>query len=201
MTSSNGVNDLNKARYTITPVACRWAGALFEVSKTFGQEQYGQKHQKSKVWRKDGRTNGWTDKAGCRVVCTQLKSSQNRLQKRNEKKENEDLRWSWLFSRVLHDSTPHFVSTSIGPSIHWSIHPSHFTFLGFCGFWLHCSCPNDLVTSITAPAYPHATGLAKYLTLFDQMRLKLTEILTRSCIWVKQRVTRGHHLVGCFIPI
>ena len=29
----------NKAGYTSTPVACGWAGALFEVSGTFGQEQ------------------------------------------------------------------------------------------------------------------------------------------------------------------
>ena len=29
----------NKAGYTATPVACRWAGAIIEVSGTFGQEQ------------------------------------------------------------------------------------------------------------------------------------------------------------------
>ena len=29
----------NKAGYTATPVACGWAGAIFEVSKAFGQEQ------------------------------------------------------------------------------------------------------------------------------------------------------------------
>ena len=29
----------NKARNTATPVACGWAGAIFEVSGTFGQEQ------------------------------------------------------------------------------------------------------------------------------------------------------------------
>ena len=29
----------NKARYTATPVACGWAGAIIEVSETFGQEQ------------------------------------------------------------------------------------------------------------------------------------------------------------------
>ena len=27
----------NKAGYTATPVACGWAGAIFEVSKAFGQ--------------------------------------------------------------------------------------------------------------------------------------------------------------------
>ena len=42
----------NKAGYTATPVACGWAGAIFEVSGAFGQEQYSQKpqkRQKSKV--------------------------------------------------------------------------------------------------------------------------------------------------------
>ena len=29
----------NKAGYTATPVACGWAGAIIEVSGTFGQEQ------------------------------------------------------------------------------------------------------------------------------------------------------------------
>ena len=39
-------------------------------------------------------------------------------------------------------------------------------FLGFCGLWPHCSCPNDLVSSITAPAHPNATGIAVYPALF-----------------------------------
>ena len=29
----------NKAGYTATPVVCGWAGAIIEVSGTFGQEQ------------------------------------------------------------------------------------------------------------------------------------------------------------------
>ena len=44
--------DENKAGYTATPVACGWAGAIFEVSGAFGQEQYSQKphkRRKSKV--------------------------------------------------------------------------------------------------------------------------------------------------------
>ena len=40
-----------------------------------------------------------------------------------------------------------------------------YFFLGFCGFWPYCSCPNDLVTSIMAPAHPHATGVAVYPAL------------------------------------
>ena len=30
---------INKAGYTATPVACGWAGAIFEVTRAFGQEQ------------------------------------------------------------------------------------------------------------------------------------------------------------------
>ena len=29
----------NKAGYTATPVACGWAGAVFEVTQSFEQEQ------------------------------------------------------------------------------------------------------------------------------------------------------------------
>ena len=53
---------------------------------------------------------------------------------------------------------------SVGPSVG----QSHFTlfFCFFCGLWPHCSCSNDLVTSITAPAHLHATGVAMYPALF-----------------------------------
>ena len=30
---------INKAGYTATPVACGWAGAIFEVTGAFGQER------------------------------------------------------------------------------------------------------------------------------------------------------------------
>ena len=66
--------EINKAGYAATPVACGWAGAVFEVTWSFGQEQWGQKPQKpkeSKVWRTDGRT----DKAGCRVTSHAIKKS------------------------------------------------------------------------------------------------------------------------------
>ena len=71
----------NKAGYTATPVACGWAGAVFEVTWSLGQEQWGrrpQKKKKKKVWRTDGRTDGRTDKVGCRVACTRLKTLLNR---------------------------------------------------------------------------------------------------------------------------
>ena len=35
----------NKAGYTATPVACGWAGAIFEVTRPFGQKQWGQKNK------------------------------------------------------------------------------------------------------------------------------------------------------------
>ena len=70
---------------------------------------------------------------------------------------------------MLRDSTPRFVGPSVrryvGPSVHPSVRHT-LLFLGFCGFWPHCSCPNDGVTSIMAPAHPHATGVAVYPALF-----------------------------------
>ena len=33
------VDFLNKTGYTATPVVCGWAGATFEVTRSFGQEQ------------------------------------------------------------------------------------------------------------------------------------------------------------------
>ena len=60
---------------------------------------------------------------------------------------------------------------SVGPSSpSLSIHPSHFTFVGFCGLWSHCSCPSDQVTSNIAPAHPHATGAAVYPALLNCKR-------------------------------
>ena len=41
-----GPCEKNKAEYTATPVACGWAGAIFEVSGAFGQEQHSQKPHK-----------------------------------------------------------------------------------------------------------------------------------------------------------
>ena len=42
--------------------------------------------------------------------------------------------------------------------------------VGFCCLWLHCSCPSDQVTSKTAPAHPHATGVAVFPALFQQIQ-------------------------------
>merc|ERR1712142_282785 len=70
-----------------------------------------------------------------------------------------------FFSRVLRDSSPRFVGPSVSPSVGPSIRHT-LLFLGVRVFWLHCSCPNDLVASITDPAHPHATGVAVYSALF-----------------------------------
>ena len=61
------------------------------------------------------------------------------------------------------------VRRSVGPSVRPSVRRSvqhTLLFLGFWDFLLQCSCPNDLLTSITAPAHPHATGVAVYPALF-----------------------------------
>ena len=74
-----------------------------------------------------------------------------------------------FFSRVLRDSTPRFVGPSVRPSVGPSVGPSvrhTLLFMGFCGLWHHYSCPNDQVTSITAPAHPQATRVAVYPALF-----------------------------------
>ena len=36
---ANNLEEKNKAGYTATPVACGWAGAIIEVTRSFGQEQ------------------------------------------------------------------------------------------------------------------------------------------------------------------
>ena len=61
------------------------------------------------------------------------------------------------FSRVLRDSTTRFVGQSVRPSIRRSVTLYFFICFFFCGFWPHCSCPNDKATSNMAPANPHAT--------------------------------------------
>ena len=79
-----------------------------------------------------------------------------------------------IFSRVLRNSTTHFVHLSIGPSIRLSVCHT-LLFFGFCGLWPYCSCPSDQVTSNTAPAHPHATGVAVYLALFYKNMLFFSE--------------------------
>ena len=52
----------------------------------------------------------------------------------------------------------------------WGSRVFGLVFLDFI-LWPHCSYPNALVTSSTAPAHPHATGVAVYLALFFSLPL------------------------------
>ena len=59
----------NKARYTATPVTCKWAEAVFEVTTAFVQQQWGQGQQKNKkvivAKALDGQRYPCTALAGC----------------------------------------------------------------------------------------------------------------------------------------
>ena len=58
------------------------------------------------------------------------------------------------------------VRPSVRPLVCLSVRHT-LLFWGFWDFLLHCSCPNDLGTSITAPAHRHATWVAVYPALFN----------------------------------
>ena len=58
----------DKAGYTAIPVACGWAGAIVELTRAFGQEQYGQRIKNIRKVKCDRPSNRPTDKAGCRVA-------------------------------------------------------------------------------------------------------------------------------------
>ena len=63
-----------------------------------------------------------------------------------------------IFTCMLRDSIPRFVSPSVGWLVGPSVGRSPFSLiLSFCGLWPHCSS-----NSITAPAQPHATRAALY---------------------------------------
>ena len=72
-------------------------------------------------------------------------------------------------------------------SVRRLVHPSHFTFslFFFCVFWPHCSCPNDQVTYNTAPAHPHATGVAVYPALLMWLLFPFVLWLSVLLLWVK----------------
>ena len=58
---------INKAGYMVTPVTCRWAGAVTEkVTGAFEQERLAQKSQKNQKNKKGtGQpTDGWTNNTG-----------------------------------------------------------------------------------------------------------------------------------------
>ena len=51
----------NKAEYTANEVAFGWAGAIFEVTRPLGQEQWGQRNKIIKKIKRDQPTNRPTD--------------------------------------------------------------------------------------------------------------------------------------------
>ena len=77
-------------------------------------------------------------------------------------KENSEIFWirykrvRLFFYTLLCWSVPRSVGLSV----------TFYVFCFFLQFWPNCSCPNDLVTSITAPSLLHATGIAVYPALF-----------------------------------
>ena len=72
-----------------------------------------------------------------------------------------------LFSRVLRDSTPHYVGLLVGRLVDRSL---FYFFWRYWAFWAYRSCPDALMTlSSTAPAHPHATRVAVYPALFSHV--------------------------------
>ena len=63
----------NKAGYTAAEVACGLAGAIFEVTRPFGQEQRGQKHKIIKKVKCDQQTDQPTTR-GVESRSTRLKT-------------------------------------------------------------------------------------------------------------------------------
>ena len=80
-----------------------------------------------------------------------------------------------FFSCVLRDSTPHFVGPSVRPLVRHTL-----LFWRLWGFWLNRSCPNAPLTSIMAPAHPHATGVAVYLALFFLNKAMLSHVMYKE---------------------
>ena len=76
-----------------------------------------------------------------------------------------------IFCRALRDfpslalSDPSIRLSSGRPSVSRSV-LFYFFLFSFCGFWRHCSCPNDLVNSNRAPGHPHVTEAVLYLAMF-----------------------------------
>ena len=67
----------------------------------------------------------------------------------------------WLYTPLCRSFCPSVcLSVSVGPSVTlYFFGASAVLFWGFCGFWPHCSCPNDQVTSNTALALRSVFGI------------------------------------------
>ena len=66
-----------------------------------------------------------------------------------------------------------------------TLHPTLSLRPCFCSLWSHCSCPNDQLTSITAPAHPHATWVAVYPALFCSLLVICFGTIDQRVILVK----------------
>ena len=64
----NEEGERNKGGYTATEVACGWAGAIFDVTRSFRQDHYSPRNKIIKKVKHDRPTDGQS-----RVACTQLK--------------------------------------------------------------------------------------------------------------------------------
>ena len=76
------------------------------------------------------------------------------------------------------------VRPSVGPSIHHTL-----LFWRKWGFWPYCSCPNVPLTSIMAPAHPHATLGATFGHLFLQNMICM--VPPSPCSLVKYKSCSG----------
>ena len=91
----------NKAGYTATLVACGWAGAA----------------TKSKVWPTHGWTDQQTDRAGCRVACTRLKTFSFKRDKIATFYHTVLERSEALMCLLTYSFLPSFLLLSIPPSL------------------------------------------------------------------------------------
>ena len=75
-------SEFNKAGYTATQVACGWAGAIFDVTRAFGQEQYGQriKNIKKTTERRTKRGVESRSTRQKRINSARIRSSTKKLQ-------------------------------------------------------------------------------------------------------------------------
>ena len=107
-----------------------------------------------------------------------------------------------VFSRVLLDSRPRFVSLSIRPSIHPFIHwfvIHTLLFQRLWVFWACRSCPNTALTSNTAPDHPHATVVALYMALLvaDWLLYKRLCPSISLSISLCEKVEKNKHFRSC----
>ena len=105
------------------------------------------------------------DKAGCRVACTRLKMSQyNSLESASQigsiffcfEDYSKSARGMILLLLVTYSYTPILLKNAEKPTVIWLFAQNCFK----------STVPSDQVTSNTAPAHQHPTGVAVYRALF-----------------------------------